>query len=106
MLVSVRMFCCVLHSIVSRSSAALWAGPHYVLGGVFDAAGLAVDAVLGVDDQFCLAGLVVFGVLVDAGGAEAALGTVVDGVVVGDWDGVVFEGQMGGLVAFVVGAGE
>ena len=63
-----RPFVCFagLHFAVVRAAAAFGADPGDVLGGVFDVAGFAVDAVGGVDLQ---AGRAVFMVdLVHAGG--------------------------------------
>mmetsp|Transcript_7081 Transcript_7081/g.29473 ORF Transcript_7081/g.29473 Transcript_7081/m.29473 type:complete len:334 (-) Transcript_7081:782-1783(-) len=58
---------------VGGSATALGDGPVDVLEGRLDGAALAVDAVLRVDDEVRVA-VGIVGVLVDAGGAEVALG--------------------------------
>lgn len=63
-----------------------------------------MDAVLGVDLQLHVAALLVGHVLVHAGGAEALLGSLVDGKIVIDGYAVILECQMGRLVTLVVGA--
>jgi len=94
------------HAVVGGTAASLGHHPVDVLLGVLDITGLAVDAVLGVDLQLHVAALLVGHVLVDAGGAEALLGSLVKRQVVVHRNAVVLEGQMGGLVALVVRTSE
>jgi hypothetical protein len=65
-----------LHGGVLRSSTALRHSPVDELLGCLDGTALAVDTVLGVDDQLALAGLVGLGILVHTSGAESLLRTV------------------------------
>src|SRR5690606_39986225 len=96
---------CVLHAVVDRSFAALGRHPDDVLRRVLDVAGLAMDAVLGVDLQAVLAGFRL-DELVDPGRAEAHFGAAEFRQVDGDTDGVVLQRQVDGLVLVVVGVGD
>ena len=57
------------HSVVGRATAAFRADPVDVLTVVLDVAGLAVDAVGGVDDELHVSGIIGL-VLVDPGWTE------------------------------------
>ena len=59
----------VLHSVVSWAAASLRTHPVDVLTVVLDVAGLAVDAVGGVDDELHISGVIGL-VLVHSGGTE------------------------------------
>ena len=64
-----------LHPRIIRPTAAFWCDPDDVLRRVFDVAGFAVDAVLGVDLQaICV--VFVFDVFVHTRWAVAAFGAV------------------------------
>src|SRR5208337_3298286 len=67
------------HLLVIRAAAALRGRPVDILGGVLDVAGLAVDAVLRVDDEAGVrfSCLVVVDDIVHAGGAIEARGLTV-----------------------------
>ena len=62
------------HAIIGGAAASLWTHPVDVLTDILDVAGLAVDAVGGVNDQLHHAG-VIWLILVHAGGAELNLKT-------------------------------
>src|SRR3954451_14644525 len=89
---------------VVRAAAALRGHPVDVLERVLDIAGLAVDAVLGVDLEPSAGG--VGHVLVDAGRAVALLGAVILRQVDPGRDARVLEDQVARLVLLVVGVGE
>ena len=97
-----------LHAGVVGAAAAFGRGPADVGGGVLDLAGLAVQAVGGVDaERLCAAGGVEF---VDTGGADALLRQVVARQVVarqvvGERQGGVVEPEMHRLVFGVGDAG-
>ena len=67
-----------LHPRIIRPTAAFGRYPDDILRRVFDVAGFAVDAVLGVDLQ-AVGVVFVFDVFVDAGGAVAGFGAGVFG---------------------------
>lgn len=95
-----------LHAVVGGATASLGHHPVDVLLGVLDITGLAVDAVLRVDLQLHVAALLVGHVLVDAGWAEALLGSLVYGKIVINRYVVILERQVSRLVALVVGASQ
>src|SRR5260370_26528806 len=97
-----------LHLAVARAAAALGGDPGDDAVGVHDVAGLAVDAVGGVDLQAlgswgrgCVGDH-----LVDGGGTEALAGVGVLGRAAGRADGGVGDVEVDGLVLLVGGAGE
>lgn len=91
-----------LHAIVGWAAASLGHHPVDVLLGILDITGLAMDAVLGIDLQLQVAALLVGHILVDAGGTEALLGSLVQRQIVVHGYAVVLQRQMGGLVALVI----
>src|SRR5690606_10947409 len=92
---------CRLHRVVDRALTALRSDPDDVLGGVLDAAGLAVNAGLRMDLQAILT-VVVLDELVPAGGAIARRRAAVFGQVDRDWYRVVLERQVNRLIFLVV----
>ena len=97
-----------LGHVVLGTITTLGHSPVNVLGGHLDVTGLAVDTVLRVDLESDALGLgFVSNVLVDTGGAEAVLNTLVNGVRLGRM-GIkivaVLDAQMAGLIVVVVGA--
>ena len=90
------------HAVIGGAAASLGAHPVDVLAHVLDVAGLAVDAVGGVDDQL-VHPRVVWLILVHTGGAEPALWPTVLGKVEIFRNIVIHQGQMSGLVSFVIG---
>ena len=101
----VNRFAQSLHARVIGPTTAFRRDPHDVLGWVFDVAGLAVHAVLRVDLQ-TVAVVVVLHKLVHAGGAVAALWACVLGQIDRNGNRSVFEGEVRGLVFFVVGVAD
>lgn len=95
-----------LHAVVGGAATSLGHHPVDVLLGVLDITGLAVDAVLSVDLQLHVAALLVGHVLVDAGWAEALLGSLVYGKIVINRYVVILKRQVSRLVALVVGASQ
>merc|ERR1712062_874642 len=89
------------HSVVSRAAPALGTDPVDVLTVVLDVAGLAVDAVGGVDDELHVAGIVGL-VLVHPGRTKPALRSSKLCPVDFLRNIVIEQGQVGGLVGFVV----
>ena len=67
-----------LHPRIIRPTAAFWRHPDDVLRRVFDVAGFAVDAVLGVDLQ-AVGVVFVFDEFVDTSGAVAGFGAGIFG---------------------------
>ena len=78
-----------LHPRIIRPTAAFGCHPHNILRWVFDVAGFAVDAVLGVDLQ-AVGVVCVFDELVNPSRAVAGFGAGVFGQVDVDGDGGVF----------------
>src|SRR6185312_2739680 len=93
-----------LHPRIVRAAAAFGGDPGDVLGGVLDVAGLAVDAVGGVDAED--RGATGFGDLIDAGGAVERGGLTVERQVFFDGDGGVGKLQLDRLVFIVGDVGE
>lgn len=91
------------HAIIGGAAASLGTHPVDVLAHVLDVAGLAVDAVGGVDDQL-IHPRVVGLILVHSGRAEPALGPTVLGKVEIFRNIVIHQGEMSGLVSFVIGS--
>src|SRR5688500_16137505 len=95
--------------LVIRPRAALWRHPSDDLVGILDVAGLAVDAVGGVDLQAPAAAAIGAGIvddLVHARRTEAGTGVVVFGGAAGDADRGVVDDEVDGLVLVVLGGGE
>src|SRR4051794_20047383 len=94
-----------LHVRVIGASAAFWSDPVDVLGRVLDVAGLAVDAILGVDlePRFTVLALDEF---VNACRAITLLGAAIDRQVDRGRYVCVLERQMNRLVFLMVGVGD
>ena len=93
------------HAIVSGTTASLWTNPVDVLADILDVAGLTVDAVSGVNDKLHHA-CVIWLILVHAGGAEPTLGTIELGIVEIFRNIVIHQGEVSGLISFVIGYGK
>ena len=94
-----------LHPRIVRTTATFWGHPDDVLRWVFDVAGFAVDAILGVDLQ-AVAVVFVLDEFVHTGRAIARFKAGVFRQVDIDWHAGVFQGQMRGLLFFVVGVAD
>ena len=83
------------HAIIGGTAASLWTHPVDVLTDVLDVAGLAVDAVGGVDEQ-----------LHHVGRTEPSLGSIEVGIVEIFRNIVIHQGEVSGLISFVIGYGK
>src|SRR5947209_13645390 len=95
----------ILHVRVIWSSTAFGSDPVDVLGRVLDVAGLAVDAILGVDLQprFTACALDEF---IDACRAIALLGAGIDRQVYCRWYVRILERQMNRLILLMISVGD
>ena len=91
------------HAVIGGAAAPLWTHPVDILTDVLDVAGLAVDAVGGVDDPLHPAGIIWL-ILVHARRAEPALGTIELGIVEIFRNIVIHQGEVSWLVRFVIGS--
>ena len=94
----------MLHIRVVRSTQAFRGNPADILRGIFDIAGLTVDAVLGVDLKPGSASFL--NDLVDTCRAIALSRLIVSGKVIAHGCSRVRQHQMTGLVLFVIGIGK
>src|SRR3954454_18778787 len=94
-----------LHVRVIGASAAFWSDPVDVLGRVLDVAGLAVNAVLGVDLEPRFTAFA-FNKFINACRAITLLGAGIDRQVDGHGYVGVLERQMNRLVFLMIGVGD
>jgi hypothetical protein len=81
----------------------LWHNPVDILARIFDVAGFAVDAILGIDLQTRVVAALIKQDFVDTGRAETLLGGVILSQIDRYWDRCILELQMARLIFLVIG---